>query len=47
VFPGNRLDGKMAVPQDEKEYLKYLANSNSFIRARNARIDAEPCMAPS
>lgn len=35
------------VPQDEKEYLKYLAKSNSFISARNARIAAGPCMAPS
>lgn len=32
-----------AVPQNENEYLEYLARSNSFIRARNARIDALPC----
>ena len=32
-----------AVPRDEKEYLEYLANSNSFISARNARIDAQLC----
>ncbi len=36
-----------AVPQDEREYLKYLANSNSFIRARNARIDALPARIPA
>lgn len=36
-----------AVPKDETEYLKYLAKSNSFISARNARIAAEPCMVPS
>ncbi|WP_426303157.1 DUF6994 family protein [Arthrobacter sp. R-11] len=36
-----------AVPQDETEYLKYLAKSNSFISARNARIDAQPCTDPS
>lgn len=36
-----------AVPKDEDEYLKYLARSNSFIRARNARIDALPCTDPS
>lgn len=32
-----------AVPNDETEHLKYLAKSNSFIRARNARINAQPC----
>jgi hypothetical protein len=36
-----------AVPQDETEYLKYLAKSNSFISARNARINAQPCTDPS
>lgn len=36
-----------AVPQDETEYLEYLAKSNSFISARNARIAAEPCRTPS
>ncbi|WP_253190629.1 hypothetical protein [Arthrobacter sp. SRS-W-1-2016] len=36
-----------AVPQDEAEYLKYLAKSNSFISARNARINALPCTDPS
>lgn len=36
-----------AVPKDETEYLNYLAKSNSFISARNARIDAEPWMDPS
>ncbi|WP_091561414.1 hypothetical protein [Arthrobacter sp. ok362] len=30
-----------AVPQNETEYLNYLAKSNSFISARNARIDGE------
>lgn len=30
-----------AVPQDETEYLAYLAKSNSFISARNARIAAD------
>jgi hypothetical protein len=35
-----------AVPQDETEYLQYRAKSNSFISARNARNDAQPCMAP-
>lgn len=29
-----------AVPKDEAEYLSYLKNSNDFISARNARIDA-------
>lgn len=31
-----------AVPKDETEYLKYLAKSNSFISARNTRINALP-----
>jgi hypothetical protein len=35
-----------AVPQDETEYLKYLGKSNSFISARNARINAQPCTDP-
>jgi hypothetical protein len=36
-----------AVPQDETEYAKYLAKSNSFISTRNARINAQPCMDPT
>jgi hypothetical protein len=36
-----------AVPQGETQYLKYLAKSNSFISARNARINAQPCPDPS
>jgi hypothetical protein len=35
-----------AVPQDETEYLKYLGKSSSFISARNARINAQPCTDP-
>lgn len=35
-----------AVPRDEAEYLKYLAKSNRFISARNARIAAQPCPDP-
>ena len=36
-----------AVPKDETEYLKYLANSNRFISARNARINTQPCTDPN
>lgn len=36
-----------ALPKDEAEYLKYLAKSNSFISARNARINAQPCTDPN
>ncbi|MEW1823536.1 hypothetical protein AB0323_22460 [Arthrobacter sp. NPDC080031] len=36
-----------AVPQDEAQYLEYLAKSNDFIRARNARITGQPCTHPS
>jgi hypothetical protein len=36
-----------AVPQDETQYLKYLAKSNNFIRARNARIASQPWTDPS
>ncbi|MDQ0144730.1 DUF6994 family protein [Pseudarthrobacter niigatensis] len=35
-----------AVPQDEVQYLKYLAKSNDFISARNARIRAQFCEDP-
>lgn len=31
-----------AVPRTGKEYLQYLAKKNTFITARNARIDREP-----
>ncbi|MGG7655356.1 DUF6994 family protein [Kocuria rosea] len=36
-----------AVPKDETEYLKYLAKSNRFISARNARINTQPCTDPN
>lgn len=36
-----------AVPRDETRYLEYLAKRNSFISARNARIDAQLCTDPS
>jgi len=31
-----------AVPRSGKEYLRYLAEKNAFITARNQRIDAQP-----
>lgn len=31
-----------AVPRSGEEYLRYLANKNAFITARNARINGEP-----
>lgn len=42
LHPIGGFSTRDAVPKDDKEYHKYLGNSNAFISARNRRIDEQP-----